>query len=74
MFLQVPVCPRGGGVHAWQGCVQGKTCVAGGMHCRGGGTCMAGETATEAGGTQPTKMHSCEQDQSNLSKQTHSEM
>ena len=60
-------------------------CLAGGvqggmrgLHGREGacvrGACVAEETATEAGGTQPIGMHSCEQDKSNLSKQTHSEM
>ena len=53
----------------WHGaCVAGEVCVArghmwqGGMHGRGDvwqGGLRAGETTTEAGGTHPTRMHSC---------------
>ena len=59
-------CVAGGcvwqGGHAWWGCVwqggmNGGVCVVGGMH--GGGVCMAEKMAIAAGGTHPTRMHSC---------------
>ena len=56
-----------GGMHgrgyAWQG-----ACMAGGVHgqgvCMAGACimevgCMAGQTSTAAGGTHPTRIHSC---------------
>ena len=58
-------CGRGyawqGGRHVWKGggCMHGKVggMCGGGMHGRG--ACVAGETATAAGGTHPTRIHSC---------------
>ena len=62
-------CMAGG--HAWPGGMRGRrVCMAGGgVHGRGaylvgvcmvgGGACMAGKTAIASGGTHPTGMHSC---------------
>ena len=67
MFLQVCVCPQGGGI---PGClatgVRGGGCLFGGVCSWGAGipACTEtepppGEMATAADGTHPTGMHSC---------------
>ena len=50
---------RGRG-RAWQGCMVGGVCMAGGCAWPGGGrACVTGDTATAVDGMHPTGMHSC---------------
>ena len=49
MFLQVSVCPRGGG-HAWQGGRAWGACMVGGGGMCGRGACMAGWACVVGGG------------------------
>ena len=48
-----------GDMHGEGGCMAKGVCVAKGDMCGEGGACVAGDMATSAGGTHPTRMHSC---------------